>query len=598
MAKRKGAAALTEEEKKKLNRDTISKLFGILGFAKPYLGWFIFGTICLILSSVMLLGFPYLAGKLLDLAVGKPVPYFTSLNHLALVLIGVLLVQGIFSFIRVYTFSIVTERSLASIRKAVYQKLLWLPSSFFDSRRTGELLSRITTDVSTLSEMFSLTIAELLRQLIILILGAGVILYLTPHLTVFMLLTIPVLVIVAMVFGKYIRKLSRDTQDKLADANVAVEESLQSISVVKSFANEFFELNRYTKSIESVVKVAVRASRFRGLFISFIIFALFGGIVAVGWYGATLVQAGEITTGSLFAFVLYTSFIGGSIAGLGDIYTQIQRSIGASERILEILQEEDERDPATEEVALKLNGNIQFNHVQFSYPSRPGYTVLKDLNFSIQSGEKIALIGQSGSGKSTIVNVLLRLYDIESGSITVDGVDIKSYPLTPFRKNFGVVPQEVLLFGGSIRENIAYGKPDATFEEIYAAAEKANALEFIERFDTGFDTLVGDRGVKLSGGQRQRIAIARAILKDPAILILDEATSSLDAQAEVLVQEALEKLMAGRTSIIIAHRLSTIKKVDRIFVIKDGVLAETGSHNELTQLDNGIYSNLLKLQLQ
>jgi ATP-binding cassette subfamily B protein len=598
MAKRKGASALTEEEKKKINRDTLSKLFGVLRFAKPYLGWFIFGTICLILSSVMLLGFPYLAGKLLDLAVGKPVPYFNSINELALVLIGVLLVQGVFSFIRVYTFSIVTERSLANIRKAVYQKLLWLPSSFFDSRRTGELLSRITTDVSTLSEMFSLTIAELLRQLIILTLGAGVILYLTPRLTIFMLLTFPVLVIIALVFGKYIRKLSRETQDKLADANVAVEESLQSISVVKSFANEFFELNRYTKSIESVVKVAVRASRFRGLFISFIIFALFGGIVAVGWYGATLVQTGEITTGSLFAFVLYTSFIGGSIAGLGDIYSQIQRSIGASERILEILQEVDERDEATESEVLKLNGNIQFNNVQFSYPSRPGYTVLNKLNFSIRAGERIALIGQSGSGKSTIVNLLLRLYTLESGDITVDGVNIQSYPLTPYRQNFGVVPQEVLLFGGSIRENIAYGKPDATFDEIYAAAEKANALEFIERFDTGFDTLVGDRGVKLSGGQRQRIAIARAILKDPAILILDEATSSLDAQAEVLVQEALEKLMAGRTSIIIAHRLSTIKKVDRIFVIKDGVLAETGSHNELTQLDNGIYSNLLKLQLQ
>jgi ABC-type multidrug transport system fused ATPase/permease subunit len=331
------------------------------------------------------------------------------------------------------------------------------------------------------------------------------------------------------------------------------------------------------------------------MFISFIIFALFGGIVAVGWYGAGLVQSNQLTVGELFSFIFYTTFIGFSIAGLGDIYTQLQRSVGASERILEILALPDESSPASE--VIKLRGEIEYAGVNFSYPTRKGYTVLSGLNFTIRPGEKVALVGKSGSGKSTIVGLLMRLYALNEGVIRVDGQPIEGFNLTEYRRNLGVVPQEVILFGGSIGDNIRYGKPGADFEEVREAARKANALGFIEGFPDKFETMVGDRGIKLSGGQRQRIAIARAILKDPAILILDEATSSLDAHSEVLVQEALEKLMEGRTSIIIAHRLSTIKKVDRIFVIQDGKLAEMGSHVELSALDNGIYNNLLQLQL-
>jgi ATP-binding cassette, subfamily B, bacterial len=596
MAKRHGfSQPLSKEEKRSLNKANIRYLSNVSRFMRPYRGMFILGIVSLALSSLTLLSFPRLAGELLDVAKGEG-KYFTSVNQVTLVLIGILFVQAIFSFIRVYTFAIVSERGIADVRKAVYQKIIWLPMTFFDNRRVGELMSRITSDVSTLQDTFSLTLAELLRQLVTLVFGIGIIFYLAPTLTAFMLLTFPVLVIAAIVFGKYIRKLSKKTQDKLAEANVVVEESLQSVFIVKAFTNELFEINRYTRSLKEVVAVAIQSARYRGFFISFIIFALFGGIVAVGWYGAKLVSENAITVGELFSFVMYTSVIGFSIAGLGDIYAQLQRSIGASERVLDILDQPDEHTPFDKPV--KLAGDIEFRNVSFSYPTRKDFQVLDDLNFSISSGEKVALIGQSGSGKSTIINLLMRLYPIEHGTVTVDGKEISDYNLTAFRHNLGVVPQEVILFGGTIRENIRYGKPTATDDEIREASRKANALEFIESFPDRFETLVGERGVKLSGGQRQRIAIARAILKDPAILILDEATSSLDAHSEVLVQEALEKLMEGRTTIIIAHRLSTIKKVDRIFVIQQGRLAEMGSHAELTRLNNGIYSNLLKLQLQ
>jgi ATP-binding cassette, subfamily B, bacterial len=597
MAKRRGGSEpLKEEEKRSLNKANLTYLAGVFRFMLPYKMSFIVGLAALALSSITLLSFPRLAGELLDVASGKG-KYFTEINDVAIALVLVLFVQSIFSFIRVYTFSIVSERGMADVRKSVYQKIIWLPVNFFDQRRVGELMSRITADVGTLQDTFSLTLAEIFRQLITLIFGVGFIFYLAPALTKFMLLTFPILVISAIVFGKYIRKLSRKTQDRLATANVVVEESLQSIHIVKAFTNEAFEVNRYTRALQEVVNVALQSSRYRALFISFIIFALFGGIVAVGWYGASLVQSGAITIGVLFSFVFYTSFIGFSIQGLGDMYTQLQRSIGASERVMEILQLPDEHSAdATEKIILK--GEIKFDRVSFSYPSRPEFQVLKELSFSVKAGEKIALIGQSGSGKSTIINLLMRFYDLHNGSILVDGKTIDQFNLTSYRSNLGVVPQEVILFGGTIKENIGYGRPGASEDEIKEAARKANAFEFVESFPEKFETIVGERGVKLSGGQRQRIAIARAILKDPAILILDEATSSLDAHSEILVQEALEKLMENRTTIIIAHRLSTIKKVDCILVIQEGRLAEMGSHSELTLLNNGIYSNLLKLQLQ
>ncbi|HMV07823.1 MAG TPA: ABC transporter transmembrane domain-containing protein [Cyclobacteriaceae bacterium] len=594
MAKR-SHEPLRKEEKRKLDKAGLKKLAGIFRFMLPYKGLFILGLMALGLSTFTIMAFPKLAGELVDVATGSS-KYFSTIEQVVITLVIVLFIQSIFSFIRVYTFSNVSERGIADVRKAVYQKILWLPMTFFDSRRTGELMSRITSDVATLQDTFSFTLAEFFRQVLSLIFGTIIIFYLTPSLALFMLLTFPVIVVAALIFGTYIRKLSRKTQDKLAEVNVIVEESFQSIFVVKAFTNELFQINKFTKALQKVVMVAIRSSLYRSLFVSFVIFVLFGGIVAIGWHGANLVQTHELQPGELFSFVFYTAIIGFSIAGLGDIYAQLQRAIGASERVLDILALQDEAEPIDDQ-RLQLSGEIVFDNVSFSYPSRVDYPVLKDLNFKIKTGEKIALVGKSGSGKSTIINLLMRFYPVTEGSIVVDGVDIQSYHLTGYRHNLGVVPQEVILFGGTIEENIAYGKPGASLEEVTEAARKANALEFIERFPEGFKTLVGERGVKLSGGQRQRIAIARAILKDPAILVLDEATSSLDAQSEVLVQQALEKLMEGRTTIVIAHRLSTIKKVDRIFVINEGRLAEMGSHAELTQVNNGIYSTLLKLQL-
>jgi len=593
MAKR---AVLEEADKRKINASSIKKMAGIFRFMMPYKWTFFWGLVSLGLSSGTLLSFPYFAGKLLDVAQGKQIPIFSGINQIALALLGILLIQSFFSFTRVYTFTIVSEKALADLRHDIYQKIIWLPMPFFDSRRTGELISRITADVSTLQDTFTFTLAELLRQVLVLLIGVPLIFVLTPKLTTFMLLTFPVLVLAALFFGKFIRKLSKKTQDQLANTNIIVEETLQSIAVVKSFTNELFEVLRYKKSLNEVVRTAIYASRYRGLFISFTILALFGGMVGVSWYAALLVQSGEASVGDLFSFVLYTAFIGGSIAGLADIYSQLQRSIGASERILEILDQPDERNASAN--SLQLSGSISFEHGSFSSPTRLDFQVLSDLTFSIKPGEKIALVGPSGSGKSTIINLLMRFYNTESGAIIADGKAVREYELTAFRKNIGIVPQEVMLFGGTIRENILYGNPHATDAEVMEAARKANALEFIESFPEKMETIVGDRGVKLSGGQRQRVAIARAILKDPAILILDEATSSLDAKSERLVQDALEKLMENRTSIVIAHRLSTIRKVDRILVIKDGIIAESGTHHELSVRDNGIYSNLLKLQVE
>ncbi|MBX2895373.1 MAG: ATP-binding cassette domain-containing protein [Cyclobacteriaceae bacterium] len=591
MAKRK----YEDLEKRPLNKTGIKKFLGVFRFVLPYKWIFVIGLVALSLSSGVLLSFPYLSGKLLDVAQGKTDTYFTNINQVALTMIAVLLIQGVFSFLRVYTFTYVSEHALADLRLQVYSKIIWLPLPFFDNRRVGELMSRITSDVGILYDTFTFTLAELLRQLLMLVIGIPLLIALYPRLTVFMLLTFPVLIVAALFFGKFIRKLSKKTQDQLANANVVVEETLQSVSVVKAFTNEMFEINRYKTSLAAVIKTAIHTSRYRGAFISLTIVALFGGIVAVGWYGASLVQSNQTEVGELFSFIIYTVFIGGSIAGLGDIYSQLQKSIGASERLVEILETPDEKPQNSPSV--RLNGRISFEDVSFAYPTRPDVQVLKRINFTINPGDKVALVGPSGSGKSTIINLLLQFYQAGSGVIKVDDQKATDYNLNVYRNNFGVVPQEVILFGGTIGENIAYGKPGATEAEIIIAAQQANAWEFIQSFPDGLDTLVGDRGVKLSGGQRQRIAIARAILRNPAILILDEATSSLDAQSEKLVQEALENLMQNRTTFVIAHRLSTIRKVDTILVIKEGLIAEQGNHQELSTRFNGIYSNLLQLQV-
>jgi len=589
-------AKLEKEEKRSLNKKNFQKLFGIFKYLLNYKARFIVGLIFLILSSFLLLGFPYVAGKLIDVATGNDSWYLNEIHLIALILIAILFFQSILSFFRVYLFAQVSEQAMADVRNSLFSRIIFLPISFYDKTRTGELMSRMSADVTLLQTTFSTTLAEIIRQLVTLIVGVVIIFFTTPSLSLFMLATFPVLIIVAIIFGRKIKKLSKDTQEELAKSTTIVEETLQAIATVKTFTNELFEINRFKKSQEVVVSKAIATAKYRGILISFIIFALFGGIVGIMWYGAYLLQNGQMLAGELISFFLYTAFIGGSIAGLGDMYGMVQRAIGASERILEILDEDQEQSANSDAQKLALNGNVSFENVQFTYPSRLEVEVIKGVSFGLNTGEKVALVGSSGAGKSTLIQLLMRLYPINKGAIKVDGKDIVEYDLSAFRKNIGIVPQEVILFGGSIQENIGYGKLDATFEEIKMAAQKANALDFIESFPEGFETLVGERGVKLSGGQRQRIAIARAILKDPSILILDEATSSLDAKSEKEVQDALDELMKNRTTIIIAHRLATIRKVDRIYVLEDGEIVESGDHEELSAKVGGVYENLVKLQ--
>jgi ABC transporter fused permease/ATP-binding protein len=586
-----------DREVGKLNKSSFRNLLGIYRFMRPYQGFFLAGMVCLFFSSIVVLAIPFLIGKLIDVATGKADWLLRDIDHIAGLIIAVLLVQSVFSFLRVFFFARVSERSMADIRASLYRKLMTLPMTFYDSRRTGELMSRITADVSLLQDTFSITLAEFFRQTLILTFGLGLLLFTMPQLTFFMLAIVPVLVVAGLFFGRYIRKMAKQTQDELASANVIVEETMQSISMVKAFTNEFLEVDRYLASLRKMIRTALNGANYRGAFVSFVVLALFGAIVAVLWYGARLIQSGGVSVGELTEFVVVTMFIGGSIGGLGDIYGQVQRAVGASERVREILDLASELDrlPSPAE-QFQAQGDIEYRQVQFAYPTRADVQVLNGLSLYVRAGEKVALVGQSGAGKSTIIQLLLRFYEPGGGQILVDGQPIDRYQLAAYRRNVGIVPQEVILFGGSIRENIAYGKPGATDAEIMAAARQANAWEFISRFPEGLDTLVGERGIKLSGGQRQRIAIARAVLKDPAILLLDEATSSLDAESEQLVQGALDELMKGRTSIIIAHRLATIRKVDRIYVIDQGQVAESGTHEQLAQAENGIYSHLIRLQ--
>ncbi|MBC8004818.1 MAG: ATP-binding cassette domain-containing protein, partial [Verrucomicrobia bacterium] len=403
----------------------------------------------------------------------------------------------------------------------------------------------------------------------------------------------------ARVFGKFIRKFSKQVQAKVAESNTIVEETLQGIQSVKSYTNEYFEIARYKDKTQEIAQIGILSGKYKGAFSAFIVFGLFGALTAVIWKGSALLAEGELVAGDLFSFVIYSAFVGGTIGGLASVYTSIQKFIGATEDLFSIFNEpeEDIKDvskPLHPEDTIK--GEITFRNLTFAYPSRPNENVLRNIDVRIQANQMVALVGASGAGKSTIAALLLRLHDPVSGELLFDGKDSRQYPISALRRQIALVPQDIFLFGGTIRENIAYGKTDATDEEIIEAAQKANAMEFISRFPEMLDTIVGERGTQLSGGQRQRIAIARAVLKNPKILILDEATSSLDSEAERLVQDALEKLMKGRTSVVIAHRLSTVRKADQILVLDQGRLMEKGTHEELIQFSNGIYRNLSELQ--
>lgn len=565
----------------------LAQLRKIIAYVKPHAGLWAVGFFFLLITMGTSLLFPKLLGGLMSSSA-------ENLRNNILQMMGLLAVQGVAGFFRVVLFVMVTERALAAIRGDLYTHLLHLPMSFFTSKRVGELNSRVASDTAQIGETLTTTLAEFLRGLSMVIGGVAILAFTSIKLTLFIVGVIPPLIIVTFIFGRFIRKYAKKVQDEIAESNTIVEETFSGIQTVKAFANEAWERSRYRERIQKVVGLAITGGYYRGAFSSFITFGLFGAIALVIWFGAGMVHEGELAADKLNEFILYALFIGGSIGGLASVYAQLQKAVGATETIFSLMEEQPELVSGEDVSAVQVEG-ISFKEVQFSYPSRPDVPVIQGLNFELPMGQTLALVGKSGSGKSTVASLLMRFYQSQGGQISSGAHATESFDLQAWRKSLALVPQDVLLFGGSIRENITYGKTSATEEEIIQAAKEANAWEFIEGFPEGLDTKVGDRGVQLSGGQRQRIAIARALLKDPQLLILDEATSALDSESERLVQEALDRLMQGRTSVVIAHRLSTIRKAHQILVMEQGQGIERGTHDELMKLD-GAYAELIRLQ--
>jgi ABC-type multidrug transport system fused ATPase/permease subunit len=584
------------QAKKKITREGLRNAFKLYKYLKPFRGEYVLGLFFLLGSSLASLAFPKLLGELVN--TGNKEASAHSLNTIALLLGAILLAQSAFSYFRIVLFNNVTEKTLALLRQETYNHLIKLPLRFFDRRRVGELNSRISADIILLQETLTTTLAEFIRQIIIIIGGIILLAFTSPKLTLFMLAIFPGTMILARIFGRFIRKFSKQVQAQVAESNTIVEETLQGIQSVKTFTNEYFEMARYRKKTEEIAAIGMQSGKYKGAFSAFIVFGLFGSLVAVIWKGSSLLASGELVSGDLFSFVIYSAFVGGTIGGLASVYTSIQKFIGATEDLFAIFNEPEEEitDQPLPDPHNELQGRIEFKNLTFAYPSRPDENVLININAVIEPNHMVALVGASGAGKTTIATLLLRLHNATSGSILFDNKECNTFTITDIRNQIALVPQDIFLFGGTIRENIAYGKAGATDQEIAEAAQNANAMEFIQRFPEKMDTLVGERGTQLSGGQRQRIAIARAVLKNPKILILDEATSSLDSESERLVQDALEKLMKGRTSVVIAHRLSTIRRADQILVLDHGRLVEKGTHDELAQLPDGIYRNLSELQ--
>jgi len=600
-----------KEEKKKLSKESYRRALGVFRYLKKDCFLFSIGMLLIVISGLLLLVITALLGQLVSPTEGSAMAggamtsklvsglgfaqNFGTIGQVLTALIALLIVQGALSFLRVYLFSLVTESAMLALRKDVFSTIIRMPMQFFHERRVGDLSSRISSDISTVQETLTITLAEFIRQTVIIVVGVGWLVSYSYKLTLVMLCTLPVIIIAMVIFGRFIRKLGKETQDKVAESNVIVNESLTGIVNVKSFANEAFETVRFLKSISGIKNIAMRSAVWRGMFSTFIIIFLFGALGVIIGMGSYLRSTGEIPN-VLNEFLFIAAMVAGSIGGLAAQMGTMQRNIGVIDSVMEILSEKPEDVSLNEEDKKNsLKGDIRFDKVSFHYASRPDIQVLKDVSFSIEHGQQVALVGSSGSGKSTIAALVQRFYEPVSGSIFYDGKISLQYGLTELRSAMAYVPQEVILFGGTIRENIEYGKPGASLEEIKEAARQANAFNFIEAFPDKFETIVGDRGIQLSGGQRQRIAIARAVLRNPTILILDEATSSLDSESERLVQDALDKLMKGRTSLVIAHRLSTIRNASKILVLDKGVLQEEGTHDSLIAKD-GIYKRLSELQ--
>lgn len=594
-----------KSKREKLSKDSFKKARKIFMYMRPYSGVYAVGWIFLVLSSFIGLLFPLLMGQLLGTGSSQPSVMdgmlskisIDDVNSVALTLFIVFAAQAITGFFRIIIFTYVTESTLRDVKKKAFSRLLFMPMDFFNTNKVGELTSRISSDIEKVQQVLNTTIAEFFRQIIIILGGVAFLMFLSWKLALIMLGTLPVMMIVAVIFGRFIKKLSKEAQDASAKSNAIIEESLMGISNVKSFTRELFMLGKYETHINKIKSLNIRSGLWRGVFASFIIFCLLGAIVFIIWQGLLMTQGPnpELAQKDFFSFIMFTIMMGASFGSIADMYTAIMKAVGATEYIMGIIEEPNEEELLSGTQKPNISGKVAFNKVRFSYPQRKEIEVIKGINFQSEENQTIALVGSSGAGKSTIASLLLNYYPITDGSITFDNIPIEDIDITHLRSHMAFVPQEVILFATTIRENIAFGREDATEEEIIEALKKANAWEFIQSFPEGLETQVGDRGIQLSGGQKQRVAIARAILKNPRILILDEATSALDSESEQAVQKALDELMKGRTSFVIAHRLSTIKKADTILVFDHGAIVESGKHDELID-NNSVYANLVSLQ--
>jgi subfamily B ATP-binding cassette protein MsbA len=574
--------------------------YQVLGYLRPYIPRLLVAIVALIASAALSLVFPALIGGVGDipgvLSSVLEQNNMELLDHITLILLAVFLIRSFTSLVETYNLNYIGERLVVDIRKELYSHLQTMSLKFFIDRRVGELVSRISSDVTVMRTALTNNITMLLQQVLIMVGSIVIMLLINWRLSLFIIAIIPIVTALVMVFGYYLRRMSTEVQDELAGATVVAEEVMQNIREVKSFVREAYEIKRYDHAIDRAFKAAIKVLRIRAIFGPTTGFLAFGGLSLMVWFGGREVIAGRLSGGELVAFLIYGLSVGGSFAALINLYSSFQEALGAMKRVFQIMETQPEiEDKANAQALQAVKGQIRFENVGFSYDSR--IEVLEHINMEVASGEIVALVGPSGAGKSTLFSLIPRFYDVTEGTIRIDNYDIRDVAQTSLRQQIGIVPQESLLFGGTIRENILYGRLDATEEEILAAASAANAHEFITALPDGYDTIVGERGTKLSGGQRQRVAIARAILKNPRILLLDEATSSLDNESEQLVQDALSRLMENRTTLIIAHRLSTVRIAHRIAVLNKGRIVELGTHDELMVL-NGLYAKLYDMQFR